>query len=112
MQRPDSTRRLFGMASHVYTALAPTAKDAARRRARAFLQGRFGEIFQRRHDCIHNCDRPRVAPQPLTLAETVLNVIEDIEFLVHRCDEHINAEFREFLLGIGCSTATIRRVGY
>jgi hypothetical protein len=42
----------------------------------------------------------------------VLKVIEDIEFLVRRCDEHINAEFREFLLGIGCPAATVAQAGY
>jgi hypothetical protein len=39
-------------------------------------------------------------------------VIEDVEFLVHRCDEHLNVEFREFLLGIGCSGATVAQAGY
>jgi hypothetical protein len=43
---------------------------------------------------------------------TVLKVIEDVEYLVQRSDEHINAEFREFLGGIGCVPATIRKAGY
>ena len=57
-------------------------------------------IFQRRHDCIHNCDRPKIAPQALALGGTVLKVIEDVDFLVLRCDEHINSEFRAFLAGV------------
>jgi hypothetical protein len=69
-------------------------------------------IFQRRHDCVHNCDRPRVSPQPLDKGGTVLKVIQDIEFLVNRCDEHVNVEFREFLIGVSCSAATIARAGY
>jgi hypothetical protein len=32
--------------------------------------------------------------------------------LVHRCDEHINSEFREFLVGVGCNVATIAQAGY
>ncbi len=42
----------------------------------------------------------------------MLKVIQDIEFLVNRCDEHIATEFREFLTGIGCSVATINQAGY
>jgi hypothetical protein len=73
---------------------------------------RFGIIFQRRHDCIHNCDRPRMSPQPLDQSITVLKVIEDVEFLVFRCDEHINTEFHQFLTGIGCSATTINQARY
>ncbi len=76
------------------------------------MRARFGEIFQRRHDCIHNCDRPKVAPQVLAGAGTVLKVIEDVEFLVRRCDEHINAEFRHFLLSTGCPPAVVGQAGY
>jgi hypothetical protein len=73
---------------------------------------RFRVIFQRRHDCIHNCDRPRVSPQPLGKGGTVLKVIQDIELLVNRCDEHISTEFREFLTRVGCTAATINQAGY
>lgn len=76
------------------------------------MENRFREIFQRRHDCIHNCDRPRVKPQPLRSADVVLRVIEDVVFLVHRCDEHLNSEFRQFLLGTGCPVAVVSQVGY
>ena len=76
------------------------------------MEKRFREIFQRRHDCIHNCDRPRVKPQPLSSADRVSRVIEDVAFLVRRCDEHINGEFRQFLLGTGCPAAVIGQVGY
>jgi hypothetical protein len=61
---------------------------------------------------IHNCDRPRMRPQELARSGTVLKVNQDVEFLVHRCDEHINAEFRQFLQGMGCSPATIAAAGY
>ncbi len=69
-------------------------------------------IIQRRHDCIHNCDRPKMAPQPLVKGGTVIKVIEDVEFLVNRCDDHINVEFREFLRLCGCPEPIIRQAGY
>lgn len=53
-----------------------------------------------------------MSPQPLGKGGTVLKVIQDVEFLVSRCDEHINIEFREFLVGVGCSVATITPAGY
>ena len=76
------------------------------------LKERFAEIFQRRHDCIHNCDRPKLRPQDLARSGTVLKVIQDVEFLVNRCDEHINAEFRQSLIDMGCQAATIAAAGY
>jgi len=76
------------------------------------MEERFGAIFQRRHDCIHNCDRPRVAPQPLAKVDTVIKVIEDTHFLVNRCNKHINAEFRQFLRDAGCPAAIIAQAGY
>lgn len=109
---PDATKRLLATTRGMYGALSAAGKDAARRQARQRLHSRFAGIFQRRHDCIHNCDRPRVAPQPLARAEVVYQVIDDVEFLVRRCDEHINAEFREFLLGLGCTPATVAQAGY
>jgi hypothetical protein len=107
---PDATKRMFGITRSAFIALP--AKGSANENAVEQLEDRFKDIIQRRHDCIHNCDRPKVSPQPLKLGGTVLKVTQDVEFLVRRCDEHINAEFREFLTGIGCSPATIGQSGY
>ena len=112
MSRPDAKTRLFGVAPADYLAKTDPDKHAAREAAVDQFEERFRTIFQRRHDCIHNCDRPRTSPQPLERGGTVLKVIQDIEFLVNRCDEHINAEFREFLVGVGCSAVTIGQAGY
>lgn len=113
MSDQDAKIRLFGISRTDYLAMNdPTDKRSARDAAKAQFKERFQVIFQRRHDCIHNCDRPRVSPQPLERGGTVLKVIQDIEFLVTRCDEHINAEFREFLVRFGCSPATITIAGY
>lgn len=112
MSHPDAKTRLFGVSQTDYLAKAPQDKHTAREAAIEQFVERFRTIFQRRHDCIHNCDRPRMSPQPLERGGTVLKVIQDVEFLVNRCDEHINAEFREFLARSGCSAATIAQAGY
>jgi hypothetical protein len=112
MSRSDTKIRLFGILRTDYVSMSEPDKQTAREAAIDQFEERFRMIFQRRHDCIHNCDRPRMSPQPLDKGRTVLKVIEDIEFLVNRCDEHIVAEFREFLIEAGCSAATIFQAGY
>jgi hypothetical protein len=106
-------RRLFGVTPGAYQQMTPADKDSARRDGLEQFEKRFEEIFQRRHDCIHNCDRPRQSPQTIKASTHVLKVVEDIEFLVDRCDEHIRSEFRDFLIGTcGCASSTARSVGY
>jgi len=108
----EAKPRLFGVRGADFLAMTNPDKETARKAARKKLEGRFRDLIQRRHDCIHNCDRPRVSPQPLSTGGTVLKVIQDVEFLVFRCDEHINAEFRHFLHSMGCSAVTIAAAGY
>jgi hypothetical protein len=108
----EAKKRLFGVRGSDFLAMTNPDKETARKEARMQFEGRFKDLIQRRHDCIHNCDRPRVSPQPLSTGGTVLKVIQDVEFLVFRCDEHIKAEFRHFLLDIGCSAATIAAASY
>ncbi len=112
ISRPNSRIRLFGVSRADYLTMTDSDKHNARELAIDQFEDRFRAIFQRRHDCIHNCDRPRRSPQPLDKGGTVLKVLQDIDYLVHRCDEHINSEFREFLAGVGCSAATIAQAGY
>jgi hypothetical protein len=81
MTHAEARKRVFGITRSAYGALAPADKDAARRDAKRQMQDRYGEIFQPRHDCIYNCDRPKVSPQALALGGTVLNVMQDVEFL-------------------------------
>ena len=109
---PDATKRVFGITRAAYLALPPADQNRAVGDALDQMQERYGIIFQRRHDCIHNCDRPKTSPLALKLSGTVLNVIQDVEFLVRRSNEHINTEYREFLVGIGCNTTTIVQAGY
>jgi hypothetical protein len=112
IRQKDAKVRLFGITRAAYQALNNDGKELARKQAREQMEDRFRDLFQRRHDCIHNCDRPRMRPQPLATSGTVLKVIQDVEFMVNRCDEHINVEFRHFLVRIGCSAGTIASAGY
>lgn len=115
---PNARKRMFGITAADYQALNPADRNAARAVAKRQMQKRFFEedsphsIFQRRHDCIHNCDRPRMTPQPLERAGTVIKVIEDVEFLVNLCDEHITTEIPHFLSANGCPAAIIAQAGY
>jgi hypothetical protein len=109
---PDSRRRLVGITPARFNALPANLRNQAVADAQRLLEERFQEIFQRRHDCIHNCDRPRVKPQPLARTDMVRHALEDIEFLVRRSDEHINVEVRQFLLGTGCPATIVGQVGY
>jgi hypothetical protein len=109
---PSAKQRLFGISRAGFSMLAANQKAQAIESAQEQMEDRYRDLFQRRHDCIHNCDRPRVSPQALHFGGTVLRVIQDAEFLVGRCDEHINAEFRQFLLGTGCPAAIIAQAGY
>ena len=109
---PDAKKRLFGITDVSFNALGAKQRGQAIEDAQEQMEERYRYLFQRRHDCIHNCDRPKVSPQALPLGGTVLKVIQDAAFLVHRCDEHINAEFREFLLATGCPAAVVAQAGY
>jgi hypothetical protein len=113
VQHPAAKIRLFGMSADDYRALDSAGRaDAMKNTVNGQFRDRYKEIFDRRHDCIHNCDRPRLTPQKLSRAATVERVVQDAEFLVQRCDEHIKSEFREFLRECRASMATISQVGY
>ena len=112
IMHPDAPRNLFGISPLRFHALPANLRGQAVVEAQVWMEDCFREIFQRRHDCIHNCDRPKVKPQPLPAPALVHLVIEDVAFLVRRCDEHINGEFRQFLLDTGCPAAIIGHVGY
>lgn len=103
--------RIFGINPAAFAALTPQQLAAGQRRQDFIdaMRERFDDvIFQRRHDCIHNCDRPRVAPQRLDRAGTVQNVIRDVRFLAERFNTHLDAQFPVFLRGLGFSAATVQ----
>jgi hypothetical protein len=110
---PDAKKRVFGITRAAFAAIVdPDDRRTAINKAWDQMQERYDDVFQRRHNCIHNCDRPKTAPLPLDRMGSVLKVIEDVEFLVYRCDEHLYTQFRLFLIGQGCAGATISSVGY
>ena len=105
INRPGATARIFDVSRAKYT---PQHQDQANKG----LITRFENIVQRRHDCIHTCDRPANQPQPIHSAGTVVNVIKDVEYIVEQSNAHIDTEFREWLLTCGFTPVTINQVGY
>lgn len=101
----DSKQRLWGMNKYQYRKTPQSGKGTKRAQAVKKFEERMTEIFQRRHDCIHNCDRPKVSIQGITQVQTEKS-IEDIEFLVYRCHEALKSEFPNFLQRVGFSTST------
>ncbi|MCY4486575.1 MAG: hypothetical protein OXF11_05590 [Deltaproteobacteria bacterium] len=99
----DSRQRLWGFSKTTYR--RGNDKPAACRAAVRKFGERMSNIFQRRHDCIHNCDRPKAALQQTSVAG-VKKAIEDIEFLVNRCHEAFVNEFPEYIGRCGFSGAT------
>lgn len=108
----DSKFRLFGVNKTEYRNSVGRDKGVLKRKALEHLEDRFELIFQRRHDCIHNCDRPKIAPQPKQIQSTyVEKVIVDIEFLVLRCLDEFRNEFPKYLTRHGFNSVTRNRVG-
>lgn len=109
----DHKQRLFGISRSRYRATTGAARNSARESAKETFQERFAYLFQRRHDCIHNCDRPKVAldRRHVQSATAVEKVIFDLQFLVSRCHQHLETEFPQFLAEQGYSGVTRNRVG-
>lgn len=108
---PDANQMLFSASRRDYVAADPTGRKAHRNASTAKTRARLDSIITRRHDCIHNCDRPRVAVQPIS-ASTVRLVLRDVEFFVSRCDEHLDREFPAFLHDLGCTRTTIAHLAF
>lgn len=107
----QAAKRVFGVDPVAYTALTGSAKNDARKAAKEHMEERFKSIIQRRHDCIHNCDRPRVKPQRQPAPAGVRLVIRDVAFLVQQCDQHFDREFRLYLKKpMGCDPITANKV--
>lgn len=110
--RPHATAHIFGIARPAYLATQNKAREDARKDASRHFFARFKAIIQRRHDCIHNCDRPKNVPQAIGNPGSVRNVIRDVRFLVENSDAHIDHEFGEFLVRINCTAVTRNALGY
>lgn len=109
LRHADASDRVFGITRANYDALNAQQKDAAKKAAVDKFTRRMGAVFQRRHDCIHNCDRPKVAPQKIgpTLTRRAL---DDISFLVERAHEALLAEFPQYLSRCGFGAVTRNQV--
>jgi hypothetical protein len=110
MLHADARVRHFGISRTAYRALAPSAKPNARDKALKKFEAYYGRIFQRRHDCIHNCDRPKMALQTIA-ATTVEKRVEDISFLVQRCHSDLLAAYPLYLRRCSVPGAIRARVG-
>ncbi len=110
---PGASDRLFGITGADYQLLTGKPKADALKHAKVSLVARLDKtISQRRHDCIHNCDRPKVKPQPI-VEKSVGEVISDVTFFVGRCEAHITTEFGEWMRKeAGFSDPTVKGVSY
>ncbi|MEL6771640.1 MAG: hypothetical protein AAFP18_11300 [Bacteroidota bacterium] len=105
----DAKVRMFGISGSDYKKLAGKRKESEKKKALIKFESRFKETFQRRHDCIHNCDRPKVRPQTIT-DKAVKKRIADIRFLVDRCEDALVDQFPKYLNDLGFSNTTISQV--
>ena|ERR1700685_3144794 len=106
---PDAKSGLFGITATDYRRLSRPDQSAAKKAALEHFEEYFEAVFQRRHDCIHNCDRPKIAIQYIA-AQTVNKKVHDIEFLVSRCHEAFLDEFPKYLQGLGFGAVTRNQV--
>jgi hypothetical protein len=115
--QPSGSARLFDMPPGTFVSTYDASTEKNRKKLRARVAGKIASrfdntIFQRRHDCIHQCDRPKYSLQRIHSAGTVSNVIDDIEFLVHGIDAHLQYHVRQLLLNQSVTAASILAVGY
>lgn len=62
--------------------------DEARKEAAKHLLARMGKIVQRRHDIVHNVDRPRSAPRSLPHGQARA-MVRDVKDFVRVLDDHV-----------------------
>lgn len=107
---PAMMQRHFGISQQAYGQMSAQQKPAAKKRALEWFGRRMQTIFQRRHDCIHNCDRPKTAIQSISIEPTV-KALDDVSFLVNRCTDHMRSEYTQYLSDRGFSGQTRNYVG-
>lgn len=105
----NAKSRLFGVTATQLRNSTGNVKANYKKDAAKQIKERFIEIFQRRNDCIHNCDRPKVVPQQISVS-FVVKSLDDIEFVVLRCTEALREEFPRYLLSSGFNAVTRNQV--
>jgi hypothetical protein len=83
-------KRLTGIRKSAYASLTGQAKTKGPRKVSAAILKRMGEIVQRRHDVVHNCDRPKTAKQRISLPKAK-KMLVDVEDFVMILDDHLDA---------------------
>jgi hypothetical protein len=111
MSDPDATAICFGVKRSVFLQSTKSQRVKLRKAGKKNLMKRFRGLYQRRHDCIHNCDRPKISVIPITEGQ-VRNVIKDVKFVVTHFEDHINSEYPLFLRLHNFGNPTINHVGY
>lgn len=107
----NAPSRVTGMTRTEYRQKSGPALNKARKSIKSKIKDRYSKIFQRRHDCIHNCDRPKLSMQTISYTRAE-KVVSDLNLLVDIIDPHIESEFNELLNHIGCDAITRNQVGY
>lgn len=110
LQNRSANNRLFGVPRGTFVTLRGSAKQNAIKTARKTLKERFKQLIQRRHDCIHNCDRPEIALHRIE-AGTVGNVLKDVRFVVTSANNRIDEGFKVTMQHAGCSVRTLNAIG-
>lgn len=106
----DAKQRNFGISRTGYNALPAAQKSQTKKAALEKFGKRMQGIFQRRHDCIHNCDRPKVAIRGIS-EDATRKAIADVKFLVDRCTSHLRGEYPRYLEHNNFTGLTRNRVG-
>lgn len=106
---PRAKSRLFGITPTNFRKTVPAQKADAKRLAWETFEAHFEDLFQRRHNCIHNRDRPKIAIQRIS-DTTVKKTLEEIDFLVSRCHDAFKTEFPVYLAGLGFTSAVRNQV--
>jgi hypothetical protein len=79
---------LTGFRKAEYGALTGKARSDAPKQVAAAVLKRMATIIQRRHDVVHNCDRPKTAVKPLKLT-TARAILRDVHDFVTVLDDHL-----------------------
>jgi hypothetical protein len=82
-------KRLTKHTASDISALSGDAATRARTEAAAALVARMTRIVQRRHDIVHNFDRPKSAPQGLTPGQAKA-MVRDVKDFVTLLDTHLD----------------------
>jgi hypothetical protein len=82
-------KRLTTFRAAEILAMPAGQRPTARKQAAAALIRRIGAIVQRRHDIVHNVDRPKVSTQGLTPGQATA-MVRDIRYFIQVLDQHLD----------------------